>query len=224
MRMFHDRADAGRQLLSKLGEFDPAETVVIALPRGGVPVAEIIAEELGAPLDVAIVRKVGLPGQRELAVGAVTDSDDPMLHVNKDVAHMAGLSEADIWALAEPEIAEAERRRAAYVGDRKPWSIRDKVALVIDDGAATGSTMFAALEMLRSRAPKRITVALPVAPEETASRLASKVDQLICLETPRPFRAVGCHYGRFDQVPDQAVASALSRNMELMQRTQKLQQ
>jgi putative phosphoribosyl transferase len=124
MRMFHDRADAGRQLLSKLGEFDPAETVVIALPRGGVPVAEIIAEGLGAPLDVAIVRKVGLPGQRELAVGAVTDSDDPKLHVNKDVAQMAGLSEADIWALAEPEIAEAERRRAAYVGDRKPWTIR----------------------------------------------------------------------------------------------------
>jgi putative phosphoribosyl transferase len=223
MRMFHDRADAGRQLLYKLGELDPTETVVIALPRGGVPVAEIIADKLGAPLDVAIVRKVGLPEQKELAVGAVTDSDDPKLHVNKDVAQMAGVSESDIWALAEPEIAEAERRRAAYLGDRKPWTIRDKVALVVDDGAATGSTMFAAIEMLRSRAPKRITVQLPVAPEETALRLAGMVDQLICLETPRPFRAVGCHFVRFDQVRDQAVAAALSRNMELMNCPQKLQ-
>lgn len=135
---------------------------------------------------------------------------------------MAGLSEVDIWALAEPEIAEAERRRAAYVGDRKPWTIADKVALVVDDGAATGSTMFAAIEMLRSRAPKRIVVALPVAPEEIALRLAGMVDQLICLETPHPFRAVGCHYRRFDQIHDQAVASALSRNLELMQRTQRL--
>lgn len=215
--MFHDRADAGRQLLAKLPRLDPAETVVIALPRGGVPVAEVIAEGLDLPLDVAIVRKVGHPRQRELAVSAVTGGDSPRLHVNRDVADMAGLTEDDIWALAEPEIAEAERRRAAYVGDRQAWPVRDKVVLLVDDGIATGATMLAAIALLRAEGPRRIVVAVPVAPDGLRPKLEAVAEEVIILGTPRPFHAVGAHYRDFDQVPDAEVTAALARNLALME-------
>lgn len=216
--MFQDRADAGRQLLARLPRLDQAETVVIALPRGGVPVAEVIAEALGLPLDVAIVRKVGHPRQRELAVGAVTGGDSPRLHVNRDVAGMAGLTEDEIWTLAEPEIAEAERRRQAYVGDRQAEPVRDKVVLLVDDGVATGSTMLAAIALLRAEAPKRIVVAVPVAPDELRPKLAAVADDVIILRMPRPFHAVGAHYRDFDQVPDAEVTAALARNLAMMER------
>lgn len=215
--MFQDRADAGRQLLARLPRLDPAETVVIALPRGGVPLAEVIAEGLGLPLDVAIVRKVGHPRQRELAVGAVTDGDTPRLHVNREVADMAGLTEDDIWALAEAEIAEAERRRAAYVGDRQAWPVRDKVVLLVDDGIATGATMLAAIALLRAEWPKRIVVAVPVAPDGLRPQLEAVAEEVIILRTPRPFHAVGAHYRNFDQVPDAEVTAALARNLALME-------
>ena len=212
--MFRDRADAGRQLLARLGDVDPDRTVVISLPRGGVPVAEVIADSLGTPLDIAIVRKVGLPGQKELAVGAISDGKDPKLVVNEDVARMAGLSRERIRELAEPEIAEAERRRQTYMGGRQPVPVEGKTVIVVDDGIATGSTMRAALGLIRAREPERIILAIPVAPEGAPARFSEQVDEMIFLETPRHFGAVGLYYADFDQVADEVVAEALARNRD----------
>lgn len=209
--MFRDRNDAGRQLLHRLPPLDPAETVVIALPRGGVPVAEVIAQGITARLDVVFVRKVGLPGQRELAVAAVTNGDSPVLTVNEEVARHAGLDSERIWVLAQAELETIARRRAQYLGTRVPVPVKDKTVVVVDDGIATGATMRASLRSLRKRGAARLIVAVPVGPEETLVELHGEADEIICLATPRPFRAVGLHYQRFDQVTDEEVIAALSR-------------
>ena len=215
---FKDRADAGHRLLAMLPPLDPADTVVIALPRGGVPVADVIAHAIGAPLDVTIVRKVGLPNNPELAVAAVTDGAAPKLFVNEDVARAVGRTEDDIWKLAKSELTEAERRRMRYLGERPPVQIAGKTVLVVDDGIATGSTMHAALGLLRSQEPARIILAIPVAPEESLAEFSDVADEVICLATPRPFYAVGAHYGNFDQVADDTVTDALARNRAMLDR------
>ena len=210
--MFQDRADAGAKLLAELPSLDPARTVVIALPRGGVPVAEVIADALGIPLDVALVRKVGVPGHEELALAAVTDGTDPKLSINQDVARAVGLSDQEIWALAKDELAEIDRRRESYLGGRAPIPIKNKSVLLVDDGIATGATMRAALDLLRAQCPARLILAIPVAPVDRLAALAHLADEVICLSTPDPFGAVGAHYRHFDQVPDRAVTEALARN------------
>ena len=207
---FLDRRDAGRQLLARLPKLDPETTVVIALPRGGVPVAEEIAKPLHLPLDVILVRKVGLPAQPELAVAAVADGDAPIYAINHPIAAMAGLSEAEVKELAAPQLAEIERRRALWHGGRGPLSVTGKTVVVVDDGIATGATAKAALDALRQAGAARLILAVPVAPADALSDLSALADDIICLATPDPFHAVGAHYREFPQVTDTEVAEALT--------------
>lgn len=206
---FADRRDAGRRLLARMPRLDPRNTLVLALPRGGVPVAEEIAKPLDLPLDVVLVRKVGLPNQPELAVAAVTDGTSPVYAINTRIAAMAGLSDSDIRALAAPHLAEIERRRALWHGGRPPRPVAGKTVVVVDDGIATGATMKAALDTLRRAGAARLILAVPVAAAEALAELAQMADEIICLETPDPFYAVGAHYREFGQVTDAEVAEAL---------------
>jgi putative phosphoribosyl transferase len=209
--MFKDRTDAGAQLLDQLPPLAPENTVVIALPRGGVPVAEVIAAGIGAPLDVAMVRKVGLPGQPELALAAVTDGAAPAFSINRDIARSAGLTDAAIRDLAQPQLDEIERRRRIYRGDRTPVPVVGKTVVVVDDGVATGATMRAALKLLRQMDPERLLVAVPVAASEALADLKQLADGVICLSTPRPFLSVGHSYRTFGQVSDDEVTRILAR-------------
>jgi len=211
--MFEDRQDAGRALAKRLEKIDPKLTVILALPRGGVTVAREVCDATGTPLDLIIVRKVGTPGQRELAVGAIADGGsgaDSNLVINQDVAAMCGLSDDEVRALARAEEPELERRRQAYLGSRKPIELSGKTAIIIDDGIATGATMRAAIKSARSRRAAQVVVAVPVAAQETIEELRPLVDDIICLATPSPFWAVGQHYVDFPQVSDEAVVEALS--------------
>ena len=210
--MLKDRADAGSKLMAKLPSLDPSETIVVALPRGGVPVAEVIADELGASLDIVLVRKVGMPGQPELALAAVTDGPNPRVSINRDLAQAAKISDDEIWDMAQSQLAEIERRRDRYLGGRAPLPIEGKTVLLVDDGIATGATARAALRLLRAQKPRRLILVVPVAPASTLQELIADVDDVVCLSTPRPFVAVGSHYQHFDQVPDRVVAKALEGN------------
>lgn len=210
--MFTDRTEAGERLLAALPELDKDGSVVVALPRGGVPVAEVIAAARDLPLDVALVRKVGVPGQPELAVAAVTDGAEPQISINEDVARATRLTQADIRDLAEVQLQEIARRRALYLGGRDPIPLRGRTVLVVDDGIATGATARAALQLLRKQAPAALILAVPVAPPETLAALEEDADRVICLETPRAFQAVGLHYRDFTQVSDSAVSAAIARN------------
>lgn len=212
--MFTDRHEAGQHLLKRLGQFDPEEAVVLALPRGGLPVADVIAESLSLPLDIALVRKVGVPGQPEFAVAAVTDGDDPRITVNEHVARITGLDDDDIRKLAERELREIDRRRKIYLGGRPPVPLAGKTVLVVDDGIATGATMRAALQLVRDAGPARLIVAVPVAPPDTIKEIEQYCDEVICLESPRAFRAVGLHYRNFDQVSDATVSAIIERHAQ----------
>jgi putative phosphoribosyl transferase len=211
--IFADRTDAGLRLLPpiKAALAKGCDLVVIALPRGGVPVARVIASALKAPLDVVLVRKVGLPGQPELAVAAVTNGQAPEIRINHDVARIAGLSKADIAQLAAPAIAEIARRRAVWDGVRPMVAVAGKTVLVVDDGVATGASMRAALGWLRRQGADRLIVAIPVAPREVLTQLAQDADQVICLATPSPFHAVGAHFADFPQITDAEVTDALAQ-------------
>ena len=209
--MYRDRADAGEHLLERMPALDAAETVIFALPRGGVPVAEVVAEGLGAPLDIVLVRKVGLPGHRELALAAVTNGAEPTLTVNEDVSRSAGLNIDQIWELAEPKLREIARRRESYLGGRPEVPIKGKTVVVVDDGIATGATMRASLKHIRAKGPSRMILAVPVAPADTLAELGAMVDDVICLHTPEPYYAVGAHYRNFGQVSDATVTRALAR-------------
>jgi len=208
---FHDRADAGRRLAERLSGIDTDNAVVIALPRGGVPVGAIVAEELGLPLDVILVRKVGAPMQPELAVGAVTDGDEMRLTINRDIQAELGLSDAQIEELAKRQLPEIERRREAYYKGRSPTPLSGKTVIVVDDGVATGATVNSALRLIRAQKPAWLILALPVAPADTIARLQEHADEVICLQTPSPFYAVGAHYADFAQVPDEEVITLLER-------------
>lgn len=208
--MFKDRIEAGKQLAERLTESLPRPAVVLALPRGGVPVAAEIARRHGLPLDLMLVRKVGLPAQRELAVAAIAGADGSELTVNADVAAMAGLSPEEIRDLAEPERTELRRRRTVYLGDRKPVSLIGKTAILVDDGIATGATTRAAIAATRQAGAQQIILAVPVAPSEVLDRLRREVDKIICLETPDPFHAVGAHFRDFPQVSDDEVTRTLA--------------
>lgn len=210
--MFTDRREAGQRLLKRLGSLDPENTIIVALPRGGLPVADVIAKALGVPLDIVFVRKVGLPGHPEFAVAAVTDGENPNITVNEDVARMTGLNHADIARLAERELPEIHRRRKIYLNGRPSLSLAGKIVVVVDDGIATGATMRAALRLVRDQDPARLIVAIPVGPTATIAALESECDEVICLECPADFRAVGLHYRDFGQVSDVTVSKILERH------------
>ncbi len=207
--MFKDRTEAGKQLASRVADLSPDDPVVLALPRGGLPVAAEIAATLGAPLGLLLVRKVGVPFQPELAAGAVVDGDEPEYVINHDILRAIGLSEDEFRSAATRQLEEIERRRKLYYRDREPVAVSGKTAIIVDDGIATGATIRAGIKGIRRRGPKRIILAVPVAPEETVDDLSEIVDDVICLETPAPFYAIGCHYLDFRQMTDDDVVRIL---------------
>ncbi|MDU8943589.1 phosphoribosyltransferase [Ovoidimarina sediminis] len=208
MAMFENRADAGRQLAAALPETDPDSTVVIALPRGGVPVAAEICAARHLPMDIVLVRKIGAPGQPELAVGAVVDGDRPEVTVNTPVARQFGLSRPEVEGLSKPLLEEIERRRLRYLGDRPRPEIAGKTLIVVDDGVATGTTLRASLAALKARNPAEIIVAVPVGPNDLKARLAGLADRVICLGD-LSWGAVGASYRAFEQVDDGTVETLL---------------
>jgi len=203
--MFHDRQHAGRLLAAELAKLKLQQPVVLALPRGGVPVAAEVAKALGAPLDLVIVRKVGAPGNPELAVAAIVDGDPPDIVLNREIIEAYRLEDDELAMLVKQERPELERRRLAYRGDRKAVSISRKTAIVVDDGAATGTTMKVALRALKHRSPREIIIALPVAPPDTVEELRPEAGRVVCLSQPRRFQALGYHYLSFTQLSDDEV-------------------
>jgi putative phosphoribosyl transferase len=216
---YPDRASAGRDLAralsERLGSLVPgapgAEPVVLALPRGGVPVAAEVARRLQAPLDLLLVRKIGVRWQPELALAAVVEGDPPVLVVDEPVQAAAQATPDELEHGMQQALAEIRRRRALYLADRAPVPLAGRTAVLVDDGIATGTTVRAALQGLRRRqdAPAHVVLAVPVAPAETLERLAREVDAVVCLHQPQPFHAVGVHYRDFHQLGDDEVMAAL---------------
>ncbi len=209
---FANRIDAGRRLARALSRYDGDPVVVLALPRGGVPVAAEVAAALNAPLDLVLVRKIGYPPQPELAMGAVVDGADPIIVRNEDVIRMTGVSEVEFNEVCRQELAEIERRRERYLDARAPVELSGRTAIVIDDGLATGATMRAALRALRKRAPGKLVLAVPVAPSETLEDMRGDADEIICLETFDFFGAIGAYYSDFRQVTDEELIETLARH------------
>lgn len=208
---FRNRAQAGQKLAAALAAYRPQDPVILALPRGGVPVAAEVAAALDAPLDLILVRKIGVPFQPELAMGAIVDGGSPIIVRNEDVIRLAGIAEADFQAVADAESSEIERRRKRYLGNREPADVAGRTAIVIDDGIATGATTRAALRATRMRKPKRLVLAVPVAPTESLAELRGEADEVICLEDYEAFGAIGFYYSDFRQVSDEEVIAILQR-------------
>jgi predicted phosphoribosyltransferase len=207
---FHDRVDAGRRLAGELKEYaGKSQVLVLALPRGGVPVAYEVAQALGAPLDVFLVRKLGVPGHEELAMGAIATGGVRVL--NDSVIGMLHVPDRVIDAVAEKEQRELERRELEYRGDRPEPEVRGRTVILVDDGLATGSTMRAAAEALKHEGAERLVVAVPVAPPETCEAFRSEVDEIVCAITPDPFYGVGMWYEDFSQTTDEEVRALLDR-------------
>jgi putative phosphoribosyl transferase len=208
--LFADRTAAGRALAQALSPRRWAEPVVVlALPRGGVPVAVEIARALGAPLDLLLVRKIGAPWQPELAVAAVVDGAPPDIVVDEETSALAGVDRDDIEARARHELTEIARRRHIYLMDREPLPVRGCTAILVDDGVATGTTVRAALRALKRRQPACTVLAVPLAPSAALAALRDEVDEIVCLAEPSPFFAIGPHYGDFHQVGDTEVIAAM---------------
>ena len=206
--VFHDRAEAGRVLAQKLHHYRNDSNVrVLALPRGGVPVAYEVARALNVPMDVFVVRKLGVPGQEELAMGAI--GTGKARFINEDVVRPLRIPAEVIDRVAEIEEQELERREKLYRGDRPPVDIEGRTVILIDDGLATGASMFAALTALQQHQPGRVVVAVPVAPPETIAQVARQVDEVVCPVMPADFRAVGQWYHQFGQTTDDEVRELL---------------
>lgn len=209
--LFADRAAAGRLLGAKLEQRNFEDPIIYALPRGGVAVAVEIAEILRAPLDLLLVRKIGVPGYEELAAGSIVDGERPDIIINVDVASAAGLSREEIEAAGRRQLPEIERRRALYLPGRPPISAKGHTAILVDDGIATGASMKAAVAGIHRRAARRVVIAVPVAAADTAVEMAELVDEFICLAAPPHFGAVGYYYRDFRQVEDDEVVALLNR-------------
>jgi predicted phosphoribosyltransferase len=206
--VFQDRRDAGRILARDVAKVpDLHDAVVLGLPRGGVPVADEVARALNLPLDVFIVRKLGVPGQEELAMGAIASGGTVV--INQRIVDELGIRDSTINAVAEREKIEIERREQAYRDGRPPTPLQGRTVILIDDGLATGSTMLAAVRALRPHA-RRVIVAVPVAAKSTCAELRSEADLVICARTPQPFFAVGSFYRNFQQTTDDEVRAILS--------------
>jgi putative phosphoribosyl transferase len=208
---FTDRTDAGRKLAQALLTYKDQETVILALLRGGVPVAAEVAAALDAPLDLILVRKIGVPMQPELAMGAVANGGVPIVVRNDEVIRMAGIDEAEFAAVRDRELAEIERRRRVYLGHRAPVDVEGRVAIVIDDGIATGATTRAALRATRIRNPRKLVLAVPVAPTDTLAAMWEEADEVICLEDHEFFGAIGYYYTDFRQLSDREVKDTIAR-------------
>jgi len=208
---FKNRSDAGRKLAKALVGYKEQRPIILALPRGGVPVAAEVASVLDAPLDLILVRKIGAPFQPELAMGAVVDGGAPIIVRNEDVIKFAGVDESEFKAICERELTEILRRRQLYVGDRLRAEISGRIAIVVDDGVATGATTRAALRATRMRNPKRLVLAVPVAPTDAVTDLRSEADDVVCLESYGFFGAIGAYYADFSQVSDDEVIDILER-------------
>ncbi|HTT13524.1 MAG TPA: phosphoribosyltransferase family protein [Burkholderiaceae bacterium] len=206
---FADRNDAGRRLAVAVGKIPLERPVVYALPRGGVPVAIQVATALDAPLDLVLVRKIGAPGQPELAVGAIVDGDRPETLVNEDIAASTGADAVYLASVQERERHELERRRAAYLAGRAPVDPVHRDAIVVDDGVATGASMLVAVRALRHRGARRVIVATPVAPPETVARLEREADLVVCLTQPDWFPGISAFYDDFHQLEDREVVELL---------------
>jgi putative phosphoribosyl transferase len=210
---FRDRADAGRQLAARLSDYaDRPDLLVLALPRGGVPVAFEVSRALHAPLDVFLVRKLGVPGHEELAMGAIATGGVRVL--NLEVVRELGIPSQVIDRVAEREQLELERRERLYRGNRPAPDVRDRTVILIDDGLATGSTMRAAVAALRQQQPARLIVAVPVAAPATCREFQEEVDETVCVDTPVPFYAVGVWYENFSQTTDEEIRDLLERAAE----------
>ena len=208
---FPDRTEAGRRLAEQLKRFKDQRPVVLALPRGGVPVAYEVAKVLEAPLDLVLARKIGAPFQPELAIGAVVDGERPELVLNRDLITEYGIPESYVETERRRQLAEIERRRELYLAHRARAPVRERTAIVIDDGIATGATMEAALHATRRAAPRRLVLAVPVAPPDTIERLRSEVDEVVCLMVPAFLGAIGSFYRDFRQLRDEDVTMLLAQ-------------
>lgn len=208
---FVNRVDAGRRLAAALAHYKEQQPVILALPRGGVPVAAEVATELNAPLDLVLVRKIGVPYQPELAMGAVVDGGAPLVVRNEDVIALAGISDSEFEAVCDQELVEIERRRQHYLGNRPRTEVSGRVVIVIDDGIATGATMRAALQAARKRNPKKLVLAVPVAPTAAFDAMQNEADEVVCLEQHEYFGAISLHYLDFPQVSDREVTEILAK-------------
>lgn len=209
--IFRDRTEAGQQLAAALPALDPDETVVVALPRGGVTVAAEICAAHGLPMDLLLVRKIGAPGQPELALGAVTDGAKPRFAINENIARQFHLTRDEVEDMGRNLLPEIERRRQTYLTGRAALPLEGKTLVVVDDGVATGATLRACLAVVDAAGPKRVIVALPVGPMDLAARLGPLADTVICLSDLMYFGGVGGAYRSFPQVSDETVRAALER-------------
>jgi putative phosphoribosyl transferase len=208
--LFRDRTEGGQLLAQKLTAYgNQPEVLVLGLPRGGVPVAFEVAKALNAPLDVFLVRKLGVPGHEELAMGAIASGGVRVL--NSEVVQGLNLSSEAIDKVAAKEQQELERRERAYRGERPPLDVRDRTVIIVDDGLATGATMRAAAVALRQQQPGRIVIGVPVSAPETCNEFRAEVDEIVCAVTPQPFYAVGLWYENFSQTTDEEVRDLLER-------------
>mgnify|MGYP005843682073 CR=1 FL=1 len=215
MALFEDRHDAGRRLAAELGEYRGSDAIVLALPRGGVVVGYEVSTALGLPLEVFISRKIGAPGNPELAIGAVAEIDG--LWMDREAMLVLGVSEEYVREEAERQRHEIERRIQLYRQGRPVPPLAGRTAIVVDDGIATGYTMLAAIAGIRTAHPRELVVAVPVAPQETLWRISKEADRVVCLATPEPFYAVGYHYVGFEQVSDEDVVRYLERARQQFQ-------
>tara|TARA_R110000772_G_scaffold11226_8_gene35331 strand:- start:3401 stop:4042 length:642 start_codon:yes stop_codon:yes gene_type:complete len=206
---FQDRRDAGQQLAVRLMDKASENPLILALPRGGVPIGYEVAKALGAQMDLLMVRKIGAPGWPEYGIGAIIDGADPHLVLNEEVVRQIAPSPNYIQAEMRRQLEEIERRRLIYLGQRRPVSVTDRTVIIVDDGIATGSTVKAALQGLRKNKPKKIILAVPVAARSTLVELGDQCDEIICLYAPSAFGAVGNFYDDFSQTEDAEVIALM---------------
>lgn len=206
--IFEDRVEAGERLAKALVDYSGADAVILAIPRGGVIVGEVVARQLGVPLDVVVPRKIGAPGNPELGLGAIAPG---VRVIDPRMVEMLGVSESYLERQIAAEEEEIERRLGAYRGGRPPADVAGKVAIVVDDGVATGGTAFAALRWAKAQGASTVVLAVPVAPGASIGRLEQEADRVVVLSAPEPFFAVGEWYRRFDQTTDEEVVAALAR-------------
>lgn len=207
---FHDRADAGRKLAALLQHLKGKDPVVLALPRGGVAIGREVASGLGAPLDIVLVRKIGVPWQPELALGAVSDGAEPQIFIDERLQQALAIPEDFVREEMARQLAELERRRRLYCADRPPVEVAGRTAIVVDDGIATGATMRVALRAVRRRQPSHLVLAAPVAAPETLAALAAEADETVCVATPAGLGAIGYYYDDFHQMSDAEVTRLLA--------------